>query len=72
MPSVSRGDVVLLPIAFVSGQGTKVRPAVVVQNDNGGSGSYTLYRDTAVPSGTVAETRLLSGSISETLAPLEW
>ena len=30
---VKRGDVVLLPIAFVSGQGTKVRPAVVVQND---------------------------------------
>lgn len=32
--SLSRGDVVLLPIAFVSGVGTKVRPAVVVQNDN--------------------------------------
>ena len=31
---VSRGDVVLLPIAFVSGQGTKVRPAVVLQNDS--------------------------------------
>lgn len=31
--SVSRGDVVLLPISFVSGVGTKVRPAVVVQND---------------------------------------
>lgn len=30
---VSRGDVVLLPIAFVSGQGSKVRPAVVIQND---------------------------------------
>jgi mRNA interferase MazF len=30
---VKRGDVVLLPIAFVSGQGSKVRPAVVVQND---------------------------------------
>lgn len=29
--SVNRGDVVLLPIAFVSGVGTKVRPAVVVQ-----------------------------------------
>ncbi len=28
-----RGDVVLLPISFVSGGGTKVRPAVVVQND---------------------------------------
>jgi mRNA interferase MazF len=31
---VSRGDVVLIPIAFVSGTGTKVRPAVVVQNDD--------------------------------------
>ena len=31
---VSRGDVVLLPIAFVSGSGTKVRPAVVVQDDS--------------------------------------
>jgi mRNA interferase MazF len=30
----TRGDVVLLPIAFVSGKGTKVRPAVVVQNDD--------------------------------------
>lgn len=30
---VKRGDVVLLPVAFVSGQGTKVRPAVVVQDD---------------------------------------
>lgn len=30
---VSRGDVVLLPIAFVSGTGSKVRPAVVVQCD---------------------------------------
>jgi mRNA interferase MazF len=31
---LSRGDVVLLPIAFVSGKGSKVRPAVVVQNDS--------------------------------------
>ncbi len=31
---VSHGDVVLLPISFVSGRGEKVRPAVVVQNDN--------------------------------------
>ena len=30
---VNRGDVLLLPIAFVSGHGSKVRPAVVVQND---------------------------------------
>jgi hypothetical protein len=27
--------------------------AVVVQNNNGGSGSYTLYRDTATPAGTI-------------------
>ncbi|HEY1593144.1 MAG TPA: IPT/TIG domain-containing protein [Solirubrobacteraceae bacterium] len=27
--------------------------AVVVQNNNGGSGTYTLYRDTAVPTGTI-------------------
>lgn len=31
---VSRGDVVLLPIAFVSGVGTKLRPAVVLQEDS--------------------------------------
>ncbi len=31
---VSRGDVVLLPISFVSGAGTKVRPALVVQDDS--------------------------------------
>jgi hypothetical protein len=28
--------------------------AVVVQNNNGGSGTYTLYRDTAAPSGTIS------------------
>jgi hypothetical protein len=28
--------------------------ALVVQNNNGGSGSYTLYRDTVAPSGTVS------------------
>jgi mRNA interferase MazF len=33
VPKVSRGEVVLLLIAFVSGTGSKVRPAVVVQND---------------------------------------
>ncbi len=32
-PNVERGDVVLLPIAFVGTTGSKVRPAVVVQND---------------------------------------
>ena len=31
---ISRGDVVLLPISFVSGQGTKIRPAIVVQEDS--------------------------------------
>jgi len=31
---ISRGDVVLLPIAFVSGAGSKVRPALVVQGDH--------------------------------------
>ena len=28
-----RGDVVLLDVAFVTGQGSKVRPAVVIQTD---------------------------------------
>lgn len=28
--------------------------ALVVQNDNGGSGGFTLFRDTAAPSGTVS------------------
>ena len=32
-PNVERGDVVLLPIPFVGTSGSKVRPAVVVQND---------------------------------------
>lgn len=31
---VNRGDVVLLPIAFVSGAGSKVRPALVIQEDS--------------------------------------
>ncbi len=31
---VKRGDVVLLPIAFLSGGGVKVRPALVVQSDH--------------------------------------
>ena len=34
VPKVQRGDVVLLPIQFVRGTGSKVRPAVVVQNDS--------------------------------------
>lgn len=32
--TVRRGDVVLLPIAFSSGGGVKVRPALVVQSDH--------------------------------------
>ena len=31
---VQRGDVVLLPIAFTTGAGSKLRPAVVVQSDH--------------------------------------
>jgi mRNA interferase MazF len=31
---VQRGDVVLLPIAFTSGGGVKLRPALVVQSDH--------------------------------------
>jgi hypothetical protein len=43
--------------AFASvntGSSTSDYDAVVVQNNNGGSGSYTLYRDTAAPSGTIS------------------
>jgi mRNA interferase MazF len=32
--TVKRGDIVLLPIAFTSGGGVKVRPALVVQSDH--------------------------------------
>jgi mRNA interferase MazF len=31
---VRRGDIVLLPIAFTSGVGAKLRPALVVQSDH--------------------------------------
>jgi mRNA-degrading endonuclease toxin of MazEF toxin-antitoxin module len=31
---VQRGDIVLLPIAFTTGSGGKVRPALVVQSDH--------------------------------------
>ena len=31
---VQRGDVVLMPIAFTSGAGVKLRPALVVQSDH--------------------------------------
>jgi hypothetical protein len=37
-----------------TGSATSDYDAVVVQNNNGGSGSYTLYRDTAAPSGTIS------------------
>jgi hypothetical protein len=43
--------------AFLSvntGLSTSDYDAVVVQNNNGGSGSYTIYRDAAAPSGTVS------------------
>lgn len=33
IPQLKRGDVILLPISFISGPGMKVRPAVVVQRD---------------------------------------
>ena len=33
VPLLKRGDVVLIPITFVSGPGMKVRPAVVVQSN---------------------------------------
>lgn len=33
IPVVRRGDVILLPVAFVSGKAFKVRAAVVIQND---------------------------------------
>jgi mRNA interferase MazF len=31
---IQRGDIVLLPIAFTTGSGGKVRPALVVQSDH--------------------------------------
>jgi mRNA interferase MazF len=31
---VRRGDIVLLPIAFLSGTGAKLRPALIVQSDH--------------------------------------
>lgn len=34
---VRRGDIVLLPVAFLSGSGVKVRPALVVQSDHNNS-----------------------------------
>jgi len=39
-------------ITFTSG--TTAYDGVVVMNDNGGSGSYTLYRDTVAPTGSVS------------------
>jgi hypothetical protein len=43
--------------AFLSvntGASTSDYDAVVVQNNNGGTGSYTIYRDSAAPSGTIS------------------
>jgi mRNA-degrading endonuclease toxin of MazEF toxin-antitoxin module len=53
-PSVNRGDVLLLPISFVSGQGFKVRPAVVVQNDR----LNTMLNSTIVAIITSTNTRV--------------
>ncbi len=51
------GDVAAGNPAFVT-YGTGADPSqfdgVVVLNDNGGSGTYTVYRDTAAPSGTIS------------------
>ncbi len=42
-----------LLISYTTGADPSQFDGVVVMNNNGGSGGYTLYRDTAVPSGTV-------------------
>jgi hypothetical protein len=55
--SATSGNVAPGQPAFVSvntGASPSGFDALVVQNNNGGSGSYTLYRDTAAPSGTVS------------------
>lgn len=39
---------------FATGAQPSQWDGVVVQNDNGGAGSYTVYRDTAVPTGTIS------------------
>jgi L-threonylcarbamoyladenylate synthase len=44
----------LRPNAGSTGSSPTGFDALVVQNNNGGSGSYTLYRDTAAPSGTIS------------------
>jgi hypothetical protein len=41
-------------LSFATGAQPSQWDGLVVQNDNGGSGSYTLYRDTAAPTGTIA------------------
>ena len=51
------GDVAAGQPAFISyatGSDPSQYDGVVVQNNNGGSGSYTLYRDTAAPAGTIS------------------
>jgi IPT/TIG domain len=42
-----------LLISYTTGADPSQFDGLVVLNNNGGSGSYTLYRDTAAPSGTV-------------------
>jgi hypothetical protein len=55
--SATSGNVAAGSPAFITAS-TGASPAgfdaLVVQNNNGGSGSYTLYRDTAAPSGTIS------------------
>src|SRR5206468_7848191 len=41
-------------VQFATGADPSQYDGVVVVNNNGGSGSYTIYEDTAAPSGTVS------------------
>jgi hypothetical protein len=55
--AATSGDVAPGSPAFVTvntGASPTGNDALVVQNDNGGSGGFTLYRDTASPSGTIS------------------
>ena len=55
--AASTGNVTPTSPAFLTvntGSSPSGYDAVVVQNNNGGSGSYTLYRDTAAPSGALS------------------
>ena len=66
-PQVERGDVVLLPIAFVGTPGSKVRPAVVVQNDtlNAKLGSTIVAIVTSTNSRAAVEPSQLFVDISQ-------